>query len=107
MPKPYWRRLSGPAAPPAGSLPINWKLPALMEDGAAIGTITGQTVYYDIPSRVGTGVDYANSVPVGSGSLEAFTIPGLVIGETYHFALTVTVGGVESNLSLEGSGVAA
>lgn len=82
-----------------------WALPTFMEDGSAIGTITNQTVYYDTVSRMGTGIAYANSVSVGDGVTLSKVLTGLSAATTYYYATTVTVGGVESNLSGEVSGV--
>lgn len=82
-----------------------WTLPTKNEDGSAIGTITDQTVYYDTVSRMGTGVAYASSVAVGNGSSLTKTITGLAAATTYYYATTVTVGGVESNLGMEASGI--
>lgn len=99
--------LGASAGQSSGSLSVSWLLPALNEDGTAIGVITGQTLYYDTVSRMGTGVAYANSIPVGDGSSTSRTLTGLSSGTTYYFATTVSVGGVESNYSMESSGVAA
>ena len=88
------------------TLLATWQLPTLMEDGTAIGAITAVKVYYDIVSRMGTGVDYAFSQGAGAAAT-SLPLTGLVAGTTYYYAVTVTVGGVEGNYSNEYSGVAA
>lgn len=82
-----------------------WILPTKMADGSAIGTITGQTIYYDTVSRMGTTTPYSTSVPVGNGVSTSLVIPGLAAG-TYYYALTVTVGGIESDYGMEASAIA-
>lgn len=82
-----------------------WVLPTFNEDGSAIGTITGQTIYYDLISRMGTGAAYANSIAVGDGVTLSKVLTGLQANSTYYYATTVTVAGVESNLSGEQSGI--
>lgn len=82
-----------------------WVLPTLYEDGSAIGTITDQKIYYDTISRMGSGTNYTNSVSVGNGSSLTFVVTGLVATTLYYYAMTTIVGGVESNLGPEYSGV--
>ncbi len=99
MPKPYWRRLrSGSAPVGTATLLVEWSLP--------VGSIDSQTVYYDTVSRMGTENPYAYFVTVPSAVVTSKVLTGLFPG-TYYWALTSTEAGVESDLGLESSGVAA
>jgi hypothetical protein len=84
-----------------------WVLPTTNADGSAIGTITGQTIYFDTVSRMGSGVAYAYSTPVGDGTSLSKVLTGLAASTVYYYALTVTVAGVESDLGIENYGTSA
>jgi hypothetical protein len=89
------------------SLTVSFVLPTHDADGSAIGVIDNTTIYYDTVSREGTGVAYAYSTSVGDGTSTSKVVTGLQSATTYYFATTVTVGGVESNLSTETSATTA
>lgn len=102
------QRGSGPSSAVVGASTMTagpWILPTTMADGSAIGTITGQTVYYDTVSRMGTGVAYAYSQSVGDGVSLTKILTGLAALTIYYYAVTVIVNGVESDYGMESSGV--
>ncbi len=86
---------------------VSWVIPTTKVDGSAIGTISAQTIHYDTVSRMGTGVDYAYSLDVGSISATTKTITNLTSGQTYYYATSVSIGGVRGEYGVEHSGVAA
>lgn len=100
-------RNTGGSVAGSASLTITWTLPTTDTQGAVIGTITAQTVYYDTVSRMGTGAAYANSRAVGDGVSTSKVITNLAPATTYYFAITTTVSGVESEPGVEVSGTTA
>lgn len=100
------RRLRSAGSLLLSTMTASWNaLPTFNEDGSAIGTITNQRVYYGRFSCMGTANAYETSVDVGSTSALSKLLTGLQAATTYYYATTVTVAGVESNLSTEQSGV--
>lgn len=89
------------------TLTVSWDLPTTRADGTAIGTITGQTVYYDTVSRSGTIGAYAYSMGVGDGTSTSKVITGLTSATTYYFAVNATSAAGESSYSIEVSGTTA
>jgi hypothetical protein len=89
----------------ASSITVTWQLPTLDATGAPIGTITGQTVYYDTVSRGPLG-GYASSSAVGDGTSTSKVITSLSSGVVYYFAVTATTAVGEGSYSAEVSATA-
>ena len=74
---------------------VSWTPPTQNTDGStlALSSIDSYTIYYGLASN-----QLNQTVPNIAGSSTSYTVTGLSSG-TYFFAMTTTVGGVESDKS--------
>lgn len=78
-----------------GSATLSWVAPTQNTDGSALTDLAGYTIYYGTSSS-----SLSSTVSVNSPSTTTHTIPTLVTGRTYYFAIaSVNNAGISSDLS--------
>jgi len=86
-----------PAAAATATATVSWRLPTTNRDGAAVSTITDQTVKCSTTK----GGPYSSTYAVGNGVSTSKQITGLSVGTPIYCVVTQTSAGGESLTSAE------